>query len=161
MEKSWFCDVKVNVLVLLWERSPSCKKQLQVPNKAQKQRRAERFRSQAWPCPGPVTSWVMESPIGVHILFNPLLFLFHLQEEAARILARQPVSVGTCAALKTPTLQWMCKLHGNTVFCPLLSLSWVSPLSNMEPIVVHAIKNEGLMDVPWFARLSYPIVHRS
>ena len=33
------------------------------------------------------------------------LFLFNPQEEAARILAHQPVSVGTCAALKTPTLQ--------------------------------------------------------
>jgi hypothetical protein len=43
--------------------------------------------------------------LAVHILFNPLLFLFNLQEEAARILAQQPVSVGTCAALKTPTLQ--------------------------------------------------------
>lgn len=37
------------------------------------------------------------------------VFLFNPQEEAARILAHQPVSVGTCAALKTPKLQWMCK----------------------------------------------------
>lgn len=40
--------------------------------------------------------------IVVPMLFNPLLFLFALQEEAARILAQQPVSVGTCAALKPP-----------------------------------------------------------
>lgn len=28
------------------------------------------------------------------------------------------------------------------VVCPLLSLSWVFPLSNMETDVVHAVQNE-------------------
>lgn len=107
--------------------------------------RGERLRSQARPYPSPGTAQVVA--ISSYVYNRSLtgyLFLFHLQEEAARILAHQTVSVGTCAALKTHTLQWMCKRScmEKIVVCPLLSLSWVFLLSNLETDVVHAIKNE-------------------
>lgn len=68
--------------------------------------RGERLRSQARPYPSPGTAQVVA--ISSYVYNRSLtgyLFLFHLQEEAARILAHQTVSVGTCAALKTHTLQ--------------------------------------------------------
>lgn len=97
----------------------------------------ERLRIQARLCSGPRHHLSGVTTISVHMCNHSLtgcLFLFNLQEEAARILAHQPMSVGTCAALKTPTLQWMCKRScmEKRVVCPLLSLSWVFPLSNMK-----------------------------
>lgn len=104
IEKRWFHYGKATLSLLLPERSPTSKTQATVANSKQ-DIEAETWRKVQEP--GLAPPWTRHLLFGgltivVPMLFNPLLFLFALQEEAARILAQQPVSVGTCAALKPP-----------------------------------------------------------
>lgn len=103
-EKRWFHCGKATLSMLLPERSPTSKTQATVANSKQDIEAETRRKVQE---PGLAPPWTRHLlcgglTIAVPMLFNPLLFLFALQEEAARILAQQPVSVGTCAALKPP-----------------------------------------------------------
>lgn len=107
----------------------------------------KRLRGQARPCPSPRHHLSGVIALFVHMHNHSLtgcLFLFNLQEEAARILAHQPVSVGTCAALKTPTLQWMCKRScmENRAVCPCFLSPGFFHFLTWKQDVVHAIQNE-------------------
>lgn len=112
------------------------------------------------PGPGPGTAWVVESPylhtcITTHSLGVFFFSIFRKRQPefpptsqcpSAHVQLWKPPPCSECVR----EAAWK-----NIVVCPLLSLSWVFPLSNMETDVVHAIENEEPLDVPWFARLPW------